>query len=292
MKVVLRIVKDFSLQERAALQKIGIVVHSGWDAFVIDADSPVAADIQCILEDLDTTTQIQASFSENDRTDAPFLNILANKILGYAKLDGTEEEVDDFSYPFDIYPYYKGVFEVDDTDEDYGLLRGEQIGSYSLSGEPKWGTKRIASAHCVEDAFFVPPEIYEKIFQPLNIGCLPVLKYKTAKPLQNVVQIVQQGISPSKLQIGECQTAEIIDVPKWGLRKYRLREDIYYPSFITRPHDLDFFYTQEHFGPGGHTQRDTVISQKLYRILKTEGIKGLNYFPMKSDRSVEYNGII
>jgi hypothetical protein len=283
MKIKIKVVKDFSQKEQVELEEIGIKVIIGWDDFEIDTDNSNMQYIQHILRssDWNTISQREALFSEKDRSDAPFINIYSNKMLGYAKPDGDEDEVDDFPYPFDIYPYYKGVFEVKDTDENYGLLKGTQIGSYSLNGEPNWGNKDIASANYIEDTFFVKPEIYNDIFKPLNINCLPVFNYKTSLPLKSVVQLVQQGISSSKLNISKEEAEEIIYVDKWNLKKYVLRNDIYYPSFASPPQSLDFFYTQEYFGDGGINLRNTVISQNLYKILKNNNIKGLNYYPME-----------
>jgi len=283
MNVKIRVVKDFNKEEQLKLKELGIQVETGWDAFEIDEKNPIISNVKSIFDrNWDSIIQREASFSEKDRTLAPYLNIWSNKMLGYAKPD-VEDEVDGYSYPFDIYPYYKDIFEVENTDENYGLLRGKQIGLYSLEGEPKWGKNGIASANYIEDAFFVTPEIYESIFKPLNINYLPVLNYKTGKNLKTVVQLLQQGISQSKLNINNSQIKEAITVKKWDLRKYILKNDDYYPSFINSPEGLDFFYTQEYFGDGGYNQRNTIISQKLYQILKNNHIKGLTYYPQKAD---------
>ncbi|PQL94661.1 hypothetical protein [Apibacter adventoris] len=108
--------------------------------------------------------QREIVFSEKDKENAEYLTIYASKILGDAKPD-TENKINTFTYPFTVYPYYKDVFEIVDTDEEYGLLRGEQIGNYSLNGEPKWGNSNIASANYIENAFFTPLETYESIFK-------------------------------------------------------------------------------------------------------------------------------
>lgn len=68
--------------------------------------------------------QREIVFSEKDKENAEYLTIYASKILGDAKPD-TENKINTFTYPFTVYPYYKDVFEIVDTDEEYGLLRGE-----------------------------------------------------------------------------------------------------------------------------------------------------------------------
>lgn len=55
-------------------------------------------------KDWDNVAQKKGYFSEKDRALAPYLNIYANKMLGYAKPDD-ESIVDEYEYPFDIYPY-------------------------------------------------------------------------------------------------------------------------------------------------------------------------------------------
>lgn len=283
MRIKIRVVKDFSIEELDKLDKLGIKVNLGWDDFEINDNDPKIHNIQDILNESEweNISETKASFSESDRENAPFLNIYSNKMLGYAKPDGDEVEVDNFPYPFDLYPYYKGVVEIANTDNTFGMLPGKQIGLYSLDGEAKWGKKDIASANFIEDIFFVKPEIYEEIFRPLNIKSLPVLNYKTKEPLKSVVQIVQQGISPYKLNINDKKhIKEVIYIEQWDLKKIVLRADTYYPSFINTPQNIDFFYTQEYFGDGSDNQRNTIISQKLYQILKKYNIKGLNYYPM------------
>ena len=186
MKVKVRIVENFSTIQQSKLEALGIKVKAEWDAFMIDVDNSIIEQVLKIVDN--SIIQRVAVFTETDRNNSPFLNIRSNKILGYAKPD-EEDEVDAFPYPFDIYPYYKDVFEIVNTDPNYGMLRGKQVGSYSLSGEPKWGKKHIASAHYIEDSFFTTPEVYQTVFQPLGIKCLPVFNYKTKKTAKDYCSI-------------------------------------------------------------------------------------------------------
>jgi hypothetical protein len=281
MKIKYRIVNNFNKEEQDKLERLGINVSEGWDSFEIDEHNQNVERIKNMLnKDWDNITQKKSYFSEKDRTLAPYLNIYSNKMLGYAKTD-VEAVIDKYEYPFDLYPYYKGIFEIIKTDKQFGILRGNQNGYYFLENEPNWGGNDIASANYIEDAFFVKPEVYEKIFRPLNIKSLPVINYKTQTKLENVVQIVQQGISKSHLIINKTQIKEKTYIKNWNIDKYVLSDDSYYPSFDSSPGEFDFFYTHEYFGTGGLTQRNTIISKKLYSILKTNNIKGLNYYPMK-----------
>lgn len=281
MRIRFRVVKYFNKLEQDSLARLGINVAEGWDSFEIEENNQNFEPIKNMLhQDWDNVAQKKAYFSEKDRSLAPYLNIYANKMLGYAKPDD-ESIVDEYDYPFDLYPYYKGVFEIINTDKQFGILRGNQIGYYSLEDEPNWRGNEIASANNIEDAFFVKPEIFEKIFRPLNIKSLPVINYKTQTKLENVVQIVQQGISQSHLMINKTQIKEKTQFKNWEIDKYVLSGDSYYPSFDSSPGEFDFFYTHEYFGTGGLTERNTIISKKLYHILKINHIKGLNFYPMQ-----------
>lgn len=281
MRIRFRVVKSFNKLEQENLARLGINVAEGWDVFEIGENNLNFEPIKNLFhKDWDNIAQKKAYFSEKDRALAPYLNIYANKMLGYAKPDD-ESIVDKYEYPFDIYPYYKGVVEIINTNKQFGILRGNQIGYYSLEDEPNWRGNEIASANNIEDAFFVKPEVFEKIFRPLNIKSLPVINYKTQTKLENVVQIVQQGISQSHLMINKTQIKEKTLFKNWEIDKYVLSGDSYYPSFDSSPGEFDFFYTHEYFGTGGLTQRNTIISKKLYHILKINHIKGLNFYPMQ-----------
>lgn len=281
MRIRFRVVKYFNKLEQASLARLGINVAEGWDSFEIEENNQNFEPIKNMLhQDWDNVAQKKAYCSEKDRSLAPYLNIYANKMLGYAKPDD-ESIIDEYEYPFDLYPYYKGVFEIINTDKQFGILRGNQIGYYSLEDEPNWRGNEIASANNIEDAFFVKPEVFEKIFRPLNIKSLPVINYKTQTKLENVVQIVQQGISQSHLMINKTQIKEKTQIKNWEIDKYVLCGDSYYPSFDSSTGEFDFFYTHEYFGTRGLTQRNTIISKKLYHILKINHIKGLNFYPMQ-----------
>ncbi|PQL93492.1 hypothetical protein C4S77_04940 [Apibacter adventoris] len=81
-----------------------------------------------------------------------------------------------------------------------------------------------------------------KVFlKPIGIKSIPVCNYKTGEPLKNVCQIIQQGISKSKFNIKEIDLKLSIKVDRWNIKKYVLKNDIFYPSFIVLPENSIFF---------------------------------------------------
>ncbi|SEW53384.1 hypothetical protein [Chitinophaga arvensicola] len=264
MKKIYRFVEDFTSDDVAFLATLGIKAKEGFDAIMIDADSPQLNVIKKRFRKTWTDTlSTEMVFDEQDLKSAKFLHIYAEKYLGYA-LPDTDGD----------------VFDVAARDQEYGILRGEQTGFFKMKGEPKWGKWKIASLHFTEHIFFVNPVVYEDCFKPLNIACKPVLDLKTKAPLKTIVQLVQQGVAPSKLHLNARYIDEMEAVQGWNLTKYVLRADMPYPMFEDNPGGYDFFYTQEYFGSGGFAQRGTIISNKLYEILLNNNLTGLNYHPL------------
>lgn len=275
MKISYRFVAEFPVLKRA-----GFEIPDDSIYFIVQGDDIRLEKVKQLLgEEWQDCCLASTQFTEKELHSASYLRIFAKHYLGYAQPD-TQKEVDFFEYPFDIYPYYKGVFEIANTDEEYGLLRGRQIGSYQIKGLPKWGKNKIGSLHYAEDAFFVPTEVYQEIFEPLKISYKAVLDYKTKKELFNIVQLLPQGISKSPLNLSKNYLKSEEKIEKWNLTKYLLRGDMPHPDFLEETNTFDFFYTQEYFGSGGLTQRNTIISKKLYQILKKNAIKGLIFRPL------------
>ncbi|TNG85236.1 hypothetical protein, partial [Testudinibacter aquarius] len=272
MKIKYRITNSFDKEQVFILEKLGIEVEVGYDNFYLYEDNIHFAEIEKLVIEWGMGSYPETEFSESDREKAVYLNISPTKIFGYPQPEDAEYE-----YPFDIYPYLKDVFEIAKTDLEYGVLKGKQIGGFRLKKEPNWGRSSIGSAHWISDFIFAKPEVYQEIFQPLGIKCMPVLEYNTKKELKTVVQLVPQGIAKANLNIKQEQINEIQEVESWGIKKYILFDNDYYPSFDSNPGDFDFFVTQEYFGSGGITNREVIISQKLYRLLKKHKIKGLYY---------------
>jgi hypothetical protein len=264
---------------------MGIKVNEGCDAFIIYEDDEKFEMVKKYFGEkwADKVTVTDTDFTEKERNSSSYLSIEATKMLGYPQPEEWDEDEREKepSYPFDIYPYFENVFEVANTSRNYGILRGKQIGSFSLLGEPKWGKSNIGSIFWSGDAFFTTPDIYKNIFEPLEIKSQTVLGYGNQKPLTTVVQLLPQGVSDSKLILQQEQIGEVIDIQEWNIKKYTLYYKGFFPSFEKNPGQYDFFVSQEYFGSGGVNEKVVFISRKLYQLLKESDIKGLKYYPQK-----------
>ena len=71
----------------------------------------------------------------------------------------------------------------------------EQRAPFQFASEPNWGRRHILQFNWVFDEFFVPPETFRGVFQPLGIESRPVVHHKTGHELKSVVQLrVKTGL--------------------------------------------------------------------------------------------------
>lgn len=277
MKIRYRVFKDFSKQEVQQLKDLAIDVKQGFDAFLVDADHAKLANIKNVIgEEWESSISLETEFSEKDRCGSSFLHVYPAKLFGYP-----QPESAGYEFPLDRYPYFKDVFEIENTDPGFGVLKGRQIGNYKLKKEPSWGSSSIGSAFWIQDSIFVRPEVYKAIFEPLGIKSLPVLEDKSNRILKSVLQLMPQGIAESELDMNTHHINEIESVAGWGINKYILKGAGFYPNFKSSSGDLDFFFTKEYFGAGSFTVRATIISQKYLLLVKNK-VKGLSYEPMNT----------
>jgi hypothetical protein len=285
MRINYRFFGNFDRKDVLELKQIGIIVDTGCDAFVVYEDEEKFELVKKYFGDnwKEKVTLTDTEFTEKERGSSSFLSIEATKILGYPQPEEWDEDESEHEppYPFNIYPYFENVFEVTNTSHDYGMLRGKQIGSFSLLGEPKWNKSNVGSIFWCEDAFFTTPDVYKMVFAPLGIKYQTVLGYGNQKPLTTVVQLLSQSISNSKLIINEEHTNMIEDISEWSMKKYVLNNKGFFPSFENHPGNYDLFVSQEYFGSGGINEKTVFISQKLYQLLKKNGAKGLKYYPQQ-----------
>lgn len=273
-----RYADSFTEIQQIQLANFGLKVKQGFNALIIDSNHPNFNEVKDMFDDWEEETLKTIKYSKLDFEKAESYEINAEKYLGYAKPD-VEEIIDTYKYPFDIYPQYKDVYEVKATGK-YGMLRGKQIGSFKISGEPKWGKNHLASLFGATDCFFTTPEVYNDIFKPLNILSMPVIDFKSGKTLKTIVQILPQGVSQNKLNIKRENINKTIKIDEWNLTKYVLRGDVPFPDLEKSDKRYDFYESQEYFGDGGLNLKSIIISKKLYNLIVENKLKGLNIIPM------------
>ena len=143
-----------------------------------------------------------------------------------------------------------------------------------MKGEPKWETKQIMQLNWVFDEYFVTPEAYHKVFEPLGVHCKEV-QNNSGKPLKTVVQLIsteQIAIDTSNQKQFTCTTC--------GTVKFARITRGYSPSVVTQP-KVNYAKTDLSFGDGASSNRLVYVSSNLYRSILNAGLKGVSFRAVK-----------
>ena len=63
----------------------------------------------------------------------------------------------------DLFAYMPGTFDM--TNFCYECGAGDvQIAPFRILHAPKWGKRQIMMLHWVQDAYFVPPDVWQSVF--------------------------------------------------------------------------------------------------------------------------------
>src|SRR5262249_23183770 len=64
-----------------------------------------------------------------------------------------------------------------------------QMAPFRIKNEPKWGRRGILQLNWIFDEYFVRPEVWHGVFQPLGVRCRPVLLHSTGNEAASIVQL-------------------------------------------------------------------------------------------------------
>lgn len=151
-----------------------------------------------------------------------------------------------------------------------------QVNSFRLKREPKWGRRSFFQVNWVFDELFVKKEIWEKLFKPYNIDYRVVLNKSGQRELQDVVQLKLEEVVSLDTQEIEYDTC-----PSCKRKKYRHIMNNFYPPLTQQP-NKPIFKTKEYFGSGGAANQLIIIDSNFYGQLLDLNIKGLEFHPLKN----------
>lgn len=143
-----------------------------------------------------------------------------------------------------------------------------------MKGEPKWGKKHILQLNWVFDEYFVRPDVYEQVFKPKGIKCVPVIHHRTGKELTTVVQLKVDTILDDDLEINDFPY-EVCK--KCNRKKYLPISCSAFPPMRSVPLGIRAVKSQEYFGSGAAAFRAFFISQALYAEIYKHQLKGVNF---------------
>jgi len=147
-----------------------------------------------------------------------------------------------------------------------------------MTGEPRWGRRGIMQLNWVFDEYFVRPDVWTAVFEPLGIACRPVTNRRGIE-LQTVVQLVVEEevpLQPAGLPAetcGTCGRVKYLPVTRGPLPP--LRTDPAAPMAKTR----------EYFGSGARAFHKVLVSRPVARSLRDRGVRGASFTVVAADLS-------
>ena len=200
---------------------------------------------------------VTTEFSSAELRTAKYLHVGATSHRGYPQPE------DDFAYKritYDALDYCK-----------HCGVGGRQVAPFRLRQAPQWGSKLIFQLNWVFDEFFVRPDVWSAIFEPLGIPCRSVVQNKTGAVLDSVVQL-----DITELVDLELDGCEYEICSHCSRKKYLPFVRGYYPKPLQEIKGAAF-KSNQWFGSGASAHKAVRISNELCRKITTSKLKGL-YF--------------
>src|SRR5262249_12475668 len=150
-----------------------------------------------------------------------------------------------------------------------------QKAAFRMKSEPRWGRNGILQLNWVFDEYFVRPEVWKSIFEPLRIASRPVVD-KEGRELATVLQLkAPEAVVPVSTEGLKAKLCGVCGRTKYG---WVVRGP--FPSLLTAPVDAHLFKTKEYFGDGAAADKAVLVSQAPRRALEERAIRGVSFLPV------------
>ncbi len=265
MKIFHRVGINPDEQDVVDFAKAGIRLKAGYSVFEIEESDARWPKLKKLMDAKNKTTLTSTRFSMAEIDSATWLELQPTWHYGYPLPD------DDFGFLSLTY---------DSNAVNYCLkcrMGKIQNSPFRIKGEPKWGRNHILQLNWVFDEYFVRNDVYDSVFKPLGIGCLPVLKYKSENELQTIVQLQIAKTADSNLKI-EGYSYEVCSV--CNRKRYLPITRGYFPTFSNLQKETYIMKSREEFGSGARSSHAVIVSNKLYRVIVENKLKGVSFYPL------------
>lgn len=263
MEIIHRIGITASKEQQIILQDLGVWIKevNVFTTFEISEHTAIYAQLKPLIDQWNLMDISVASFDSHEMNNAAYLAFRDCWANGYPMPD------QNIGYKSMVY----------DTNQScvacgVGLV---QKAPFQLKNKPSWKKKKVFMLHWIYDEIFIRKDVYDRLFQPLNINCRPVLLHKNQAILEDTVQLILP-IANHDLPL-PSQPFVVCD--SCGQKKYTLITRDYFPSYHQNP-EFEIFKTKEYFGFDSHARQYIVMSQAFREKMLQEGIQ-LNYIPCK-----------
>jgi hypothetical protein len=173
-------------------------------------------------------------------------------------------------------------------EEDFGFLKitynlasycdacgtgAKQMAPFRMRKEPKWGRNGILQLNWIFDEFFVTPEVWKRVFDPLGVAAREVVDAK-GRTLEGAVQLsvaTEVELDRQSLYATSC--------PSCRRTKYLPHTRGRFPGLKAVPSN-HIARTIEEFGSGPSAARRVVVSAALASALTSQGVRGAELRPV------------
>jgi hypothetical protein len=245
-------------QRRAGFGRAGVELETGFSSFQMSENDPRWAVVSRLVQLYEAVDMASTSFTQTELDSADYLAVSPAWHHGYPESAGDNGYL---AATFDLTDYCKVC--------GSGL---HQIAPFRMKKAPSWGTKSILQLNWIFDEYFVKPEVWSAVFEPLGVGCRPVVLHRTGETIDSVVQLdipILADMNMDGFPFEICPTC--------GVKKYASITRGFFPK--PRRTGAAVFKSSEYFGSGHVARKLVVVSSQLYRLITDAGLKGVIFEP-------------
>jgi hypothetical protein len=259
LEIVHRITLNAGEQERTELARMGIDIGMGFVAFDVAESADWWPAVEQWMALRRPSEVVSTTFSDRELAEADWLAIGPSWHHGYPQ-------------PEDDFGYLEETYALSAYCAPCGVGR-KQIRPFRMRGEPSWGRRGILQLNWVFDEYFVQPDVWSAVFEPLSVASRPVLDMR-GQTLITVVQLVIEsrvsldmtGIQPAICSV--CGRPKYLPITRGPL-----------PPLLVEPAS-HIARTTEWFGSGGSAYNEIVGSQELRKALRSHSVRGVEFVPL------------
>lgn len=266
MKIKHHIGIDLSPETRRELVRLGFVLPLGIVGFEVDEGDERWPKVQQISRRVGAIDLVYTEWTRDEVATAAWLQLGAPG---------------QFGYPLPEDDYLEATYDLSDHCDLCGQ-GARQRAAFRMRGEPRWGRRGILQLNWVLGEFFVKPEIWKAIFDPIGVRARSVVDDRSGTELTTVVQL-DPDTGPALSLLG----SQYDDCRRCGRRKYHPHTRGCFPAFTSDPGSRSVVRSAEFFGHGASADRAILISQSVRAELDRLEVRGAKYCPMCDISDVE-----
>ena len=247
----LRVLRDLGIELEILLPHLG--------NFKVAESDPNWPEVRALIQEWDALDVVDTLFSPAECLSAAYLQMRPTWHQGYP-----QPENDYLELTYECVCPGCGI-------------REKQLAPFIMKCEPRWGKKHILQLNWVFDEYFVIPEVWESVFKPFGIECMPVLSGRQKTKLATVVQLVISSTRAAQVQMPGDARSECCGI--CNRIKYCPWVRGPFPMLASRL-DAPISMTETYFGSGHSAWNAIIINQDLFRQIDQRNLRGVRFTPL------------